>query len=344
MIDIKGYLKEYDGPPLALMEVCGTHTAEISHHGITSMLSPKIRLVSGPGCPVCVTVTAYIDRLVELSLKPDHTVVSFGDMLRVKGKHQNLNDARAAGGHVQMVYSPMDTLQLAEAHPERTFVFAAVGFETTVPIYALLLEEAARKQINNVRLLTSLKMMPQVIDMVCRDIGGVDGFLAPGHVSVITGSELFAPLSERYRLPFAVAGFRGEELLAAIYALVRRQGRAGVMNLYPSAVTEKGNQAALQLIDKYFVPYDAAWRGLGLVPGSGLRLREQYACYDAGSADLVEDNVINKNCRCPQVLTGQLSPSQCSLFGRACTPQSPQGACMVSTEGSCYHYYVNRRQ
>ncbi len=344
MTDIQSYLNAYDGPPLRLMEVCGTHTAQISRCGITGMLSPAVRMISGPGCPVCVTVTAYIDKLVALSMEPENVVVTFGDMLRVPGGSRNLNDAKATGGHVRMVYSPLDTLKLAADDPARTYIFAAVGFETTAPVYTMLLEEAISNGISNVKILTSLKTMPPVIDWICKNQGGVDGFLAPGHVSVITGSRIFEPLSEKYGIPFAVAGFEGPQILAAIYALVRKNGKAGVMNLYPGAVTEEGNRTAQKMVDKYFAPCDAAWRGMGGIPDSGLLLREEYARFDAGSAGLNDDRGANAHCRCAQVLTGAVSPNECPLFGSSCTPQTPQGACMVSMEGSCYTYFTNMRK
>lgn len=344
MLDYKDYLKNYDGEPIRLMEVCGTHTAEISRCGIVSLLSPKIRLISGPGCPVCVTVTSYIDRLAALSLEPNHVVVSFGDLLRVKGSSSSLNDAKAAGGHVQMVYSPMDVIKLAVADPTKTFVFAAVGFETTTPVYALLLEEARNNGIHNIKLLTSLKTMPPVIDWVCGNQSKIDGFIAPGHVSVITGSAVFQPIAQKYAIPFAVAGFEAEQILLAIYALVRRRARGEVLNLYPSVVTAQGNQIAQQKVNQYFVAGDASWRGMGSITGSGMQLRPEYAAFDAGSANLTADHNANPNCRCEKVLTGAIGPRQCPLFGKECTPQSPQGACMVSTEGSCYQYYVNRRK
>lgn len=344
MTEYQTYLKEYDGESVRLMEVCGTHTGAISRSGIPSLLSPKIRLISGPGCPVCVTVTAFIDRLVALSLEPDHVVVSFGDLLRVTGSSQSLNDAKALGGQVRMVYSPMDVLKLAAAEPDQTFVFAAVGFETTTPIYALLLEEARKNGIHNIKLLTSLKTMPAVIDWVCGNQGGIDGFIAPGHVSVITGSALFRPLAEKYSIPFAVAGFEPQQILLAIYALVKRRGKGEALNLYPSVVTEVGNLAAQETVNRYFEPCDAAWRGMGMIAGSGMQLRPEFAEYDAGSAGLIEDHTANQNCRCAKVLTGAIGPRQCPLFGRGCTPQNPAGACMVSTEGSCYQYYVNKRE
>lgn len=343
MMDIKRALLEYDGPSMNIMEVCGTHTAEIAHCGIPSMLSPKIHLISGPGCPVCVTVTAYVDKLIALGKKPDNAIVSFGDMLRVTGSSQSLNDCKAQGADVRMVYSPLDTLRLASAEPEKTFIFAAVGFETTTPVYAMLLKEAEESGIKNIKILTSLKTMPPVIDWVCRKQGGIDGFLAPGHVSTITGSRIYIDLAEKYTIPFAVSGFTGPQILASIYALVISRGQGKVMNLYRSVVTERGNVIAQEEVKKYFAPCDAAWRGMGVIPGSGMMLREKYQTYDAGSGGLNGDHAHNPKCCCAKVLTGAMKPTQCPLFGRECTPQSQQGACMVSTEGSCYNYYVNKR-
>lgn len=344
MIDIKKLLREYDGPTVRFMEVCGTHTAEISKCGIVSMLSSNIKLISGPGCPVCVTVSSYIDRLIALSKLPQNVVVTFGDMLRVRGSKQNLLEAKAEGAKVQMVYSPMDTLVLAEKNPEQNFIFAAVGFETTTPIYALLIQEAIQRKIFNVKLLTSLKTMPPVIDWICKNQHNIDGFLAPGHVSVITGSNIFKDLSLKYNIPFVVAGFEGEQLLSAIYALTKRCGKGGVFNLYPSVVTPQGNEKAQKLISQYFEPCTAAWRGIGKIALSGKKLRKEYELFDAGSSELWEDQEQNSKCQCAKVLTGMLSPNECPLFGNTCTPQTPQGACMVSTEGSCYHYFINQRR
>jgi hydrogenase expression/formation protein HypD len=331
------FLREYDGPEVRIMEVCGTHTAAISKNGLRRLLSPKIRLISGPGCPVCVTVTAYIDRCIELAKEPGNVLVSFGDMLRVPGSHGSLRDAQAEGAKVQMVYSPLDMMKLAEKNPSKTYIFAAVGFETTTPVYAVMLRDAIRKKIDNIRLLTSLKVMPPVIDWICTNQGGVDGFLAPGHVSVITGSDIYRPLAEKFGLPFVVAGFEGEELLAAVYALVRLRGKGKMLNMYPSVVTAQGNLLAQEQVSGFFEPGDACWRGMGSIPASGMYLKKEYAGFDAGSRELTEDSVLNKACRCAEVLTGRINSEQCPLFGTACTTEHPQGACMVSMEGSCFN-------
>ncbi|MCD8391084.1 MAG: hydrogenase formation protein HypD [Firmicutes bacterium] len=340
---ITEYLKNYDGEPKVIMEVCGTHTASISENGIPSMLSDKIKLVSGPGCPVCVTVSAYIDKLVELALTRNVCVVTFGDLMRVRGSERSLSDAAADGANVEMVYSPFDIFALAEKSPDTLFVFAAVGFETTTPIYALMLERITNEGIDNIKFLTALKTMPEAIRTVARENSAITGFLAPGHVSVITGSDLFSELAKELGIPFAVAGFTGGELLAAIYALTKLNGGKSV-NMYTSVVTAEGNTAARECVKKYFTTSPAAWRGFGIIENSGLILRGEFARYDAGSAELTYDKSDDSGCRCGAVTAGRLSPAECPLFSKVCTPSAPRGACMVSTEGSCFHYYMNNRK
>lgn len=341
---VKRFLKDYDGPEMNIMEVCGSHTASVAKNGIPSMLSKQIHLLSGPGCPVCVTPSSYIDRLIELSEKPGTCVVTFGDLIRVPGGAGNLAEARGRGARVKMVYSPMDILPMAAADPDTVFVFAAVGFETTTPVYALLMQEIIQKKIGNIRLLTALKTMPPVVDFLCESGARIDGFLAPGHVCVVSGYRGYEPIAQKYSIPFGVAGFSGAELLIALCGLVRDRGCGVVKNYYPLVATRDGNVEAGKLIDQYFETAPAYWRGIGMIPGSGRVLREQYRMYDAGSRDLTQDRKANPACRCDQVLTGKLRPYQCPLFGRVCTPMTPQGACMVSQEGSCFSYFANHRR
>ncbi len=336
-------LKNYDGEEIRLMEVCGTHTASISENGIPSMLSPKIRLISGPGCPVCVTVTAVIDKLVELSLRDDTCVLTFGDLIRVKGTGKSLADAKAEGANVKMIYSPMETIKLAKENPETNYVFAAIGFETTTPVYALLVQKAMEEGIDNIKLLTSLKTMPEVIRWVVKNEGNIDGFIAPGHVSAVTGGGIFKELSKELGIPFVVSGFEGEQLLLTIYALVKMKGKSGYKNLYPQVVTDEGNLKAKELINRFFENSDASWRGMGKIAGSGMVLKEEYRKFDAGSLSLDEDNM-PKGCCCDKVLVGKIRPCDCPLFGKSCTPDNAHGACMVSTEGSCYNYFVSGRK
>ena len=338
--EIKRFLKEYDGPEVHIMEVCGSHTGAISKNGIRGMLSPKIKLLSGPGCPVCVTPTAYVDKLIELALTPNTCVVTFGDMLRVPGSRMCLSEAAGLGGRAVMIYSPMEIIDMAEKEPQTTFVFAAVGFETTTPVYALLLDEIIEKDRKNVKLLTALKTMPGVIEYLCREGAAIDGFLAPGHVAAVTGSDIFKPLAEKYKIPFGVAGFEGKEILTALYGIVKACGKGVVMNFYPQVVTAEGNKKAKELVDKYFVEADAAWRGMGVIPLTGKVLRPEYMQYDAGSFELTEDNKKNNACCCDKILMGKMEPAECPLFGKVCKPLTPQGACMVSEEGSCRSRFI----
>ncbi len=339
--EIADFLKNYDGAPVTLMEVCGTHTGAIVENGIEEMLSDKIRLITGPGCPVCVTVAAYIEKLCELSLMANTCVCSFGDMIRVPSQKGCLRDAQAQGGRVMMVYSPLDIIETAKSEPETTFIFAAVGFETTTPLYAVLLEELIAQKIKNVKLLCALKTMPRVIDRVLTASGEITGMIAPGHVSVITGSDIFKEPAEKFQIPFAVAGFEGKQLLTAIWALTKLQGKGVVKNLYPEAVQTHRNEDSYRLVEKYFEPCDAAWRGLGIIPLSGMRLRAEYSHFDAGSNNLYED-FVPKGCSCGEVIAGLKRPEECPLFGKVCTPVNPVGACMVSHEGSCFNHYSNK--
>ena len=219
--EVVDFLRKYDGRPVRLMEVCGSHTHAIAKHGIRDILSPKIELLSGPGCPVCVTPTAYIDKLIELSLEPDTTVATFGDLLRVPGSKESLNEAKGRGASVEMVYSPMDVLGLAKANPDKKYVFAAVGFETTAPVYTLLLDNVIAQKLDNIRILTALKTMPGAISYLCDNGAAIDGFIAPGHVSAVTGADYFNNLADKYHIPFAVSGFGAKELVIAIYGLVQ---------------------------------------------------------------------------------------------------------------------------
>ena len=349
--EIKQYLTEYNGPELKIMEVCGSHTGAIARNGIPGLVSDRIRLISGPGCPVCVTPSSYIDRLIDLCLTPGVCVVTFGDLMRVPGSRMSLQQASGMGGRVKMVYSPMDVFPMAQREPETTFVFAAVGFETTAPVYALMVEQILEDHIENIRLLTALRTMPGIIDRLCAGGADIQGFLAPGHVAVVTGSKAFEPLAAKYSLPFGVAGFTGEQILTALCGIVKaceraKSGKDGglVMNFYPSVVTREGNTEAQELVERYFGVSDAVWRGMGMVPASGRLLREEFAALDAGSRDLTEDHKINKACCCDKVLMGKMKPTQCPLFQKVCSPLRPQGACMVSTEGNCYTYYVNHRE
>lgn len=325
--------------PMKIMEVCGTHTASIVKNGIRDLLPENIRLVSGPGCPVCVTPTSVIDELVTLAFQPDCTVLSYGDMFKVRGSVHSLASAKAEGASVRMIYAPFEAISLAKEHPQHTFVVAAVGFETTAPAYALLLEELVAEDIHNVKLLTSLKTMPAVMEQVCRE-EAVDGFLCPGHVCSVTGSGIFEPLCESYQKPFVVAGFSAEGILCALLEIAGQigHGQPAVKNFYPSVVSREGNQRAQALLMKYFVPSAASWRGIGIVPDSGLLLRPEWSRFGTGRSD-AQPEAMPPGCACTDVILGRIAPSVCPHFGKGCTPQNAMGPCMVSAEGACGIWY-----
>jgi hydrogenase expression/formation protein HypD len=336
-------LKSYDGKPVKIMEVCGTHTSSIFKNGIRSMISPKIQLISGPGCPVCVTSASYIDRLTEFSLKEDHCVLTFGDMMKVKGNSMSLTEAKAAGGKVKILYSPLMALKEAQEHKNIQYLFAAVGFETTAPIYALMLEEMQQEEITNLKLLTSVKTIVPALSYICEREKNIDAFLSPGHVSVITGAGSYRELAEKYQKPFVIAGFEGEHILAAVYEIMNqlRAGRFEVKNMYASAVKEKGNEKARALLLKYFEQGDDFWRGIGMIENSALRLKKNYEIYDGGSCVPSGNEEMPKGCNCTDVILGRKNPTECPLFKTVCTPLHAVGPCMVSSEGACGIWYQN---
>lgn len=340
---VKYELKNYDGKKVKIMEVCGTHTSSIFKNGIRSLLSPKIELISGPGCPVCVTEEAYIDKLVEYSMTDNYHVLTFGDMMKVKGSRYSLSQAKAMGGKVSIMYSPLGAVNLAKGNTNTTYIFAAVGFETTAPSYALLLEEARKYELTNLKLLTSLKTMLPALTFICDNEEHIDAFLCPGHVSVITGTRMYHGLTEKYKKPFVVAGFEGEHILAAVYEILRQieKNEYSTANLYKSAVSEKGNEKAAALLNKYFETSDGYWRGIGLIKNSGLKLREEYEGYDGGSNMVSISSQMPKACKCKEVILGRLHPVECPLFRSVCTPMNAIGPCMVSTEGACGIWYKN---
>ncbi len=329
---------------ITLMEVCGTHTMSIAKFGIRSLLPANVRLVSGPGCPVCVTPAGYLDAAFEFAAKPNAVIATFGDMMRVPGGETSLEREKAKGADARVVYSPLEALSIAQANPDKEVVFLAIGFETTIPAVAATLNIAKSQGIKNFSILCGHKIVPPALTalMSMPDLK-IDGFLLPGHVSVILGSDVYRePLAAR-GVGGVVAGFEPLDILAAISALVEAaaNGRFVVENSYSRAVRPQGNLAALALIERTFEPADSIWRGLGKIPLSGLALRNDYKEFDAAlkfglDADKPERPTA---CRCGSVLTGAITPDECPLFGKACNPSSPVGACMVSSEGTCAAYY-----
>lgn len=324
------------------MEVCGTHTVTARRAGIHSLLPEGVRLLSGPGCPVCVTPVGYIDHAVALARQPGVVVATFGDLIRVPGSTTSLEAARAEGGSVRVVYSALDALELAASEPAKLVVFLGVGFETTAPTVAAALLEAAERDLTGFTVLSAHRLIPPALEALLGvDSEGlrIDGFLAPGHVSTIIGVEPYRFVAERHGRPVVVAGFEAEDMLLGVDALLRQlvEGRSVVENAYRRAVREEGNPTARELLYRAFEPTDCVWRGLGTIAQSGLALRPELSRHDAASRIevTVEEPVEPAGCRCGTILRGEAGPEDCPLFAGTCTPEHPVGACMVSSEGAC---------
>lgn len=336
------------GRRIQLMEVCGTHTVSIFRTGLRAMLPENLRLVSGPGCPVCVTAQRHIDAAIELAARPGVILATYGDMMRVPGRTGSLERLRAQGAQIKVVNSARTSLELARENPERPVVFLGVGFETTAPATAATILEAQRDGIDNFSVLMCHKLVvPAMLALLEAGDVPLDGFLAPGHVSVIIGADAYAPIVERHHRPVVVAGFEPEQVLKSLVHLVRqiRTGRAAVENAYSAVVTSTGNRIALDLLQRVFVPADAPWRELGVIPQSGLELAWRYQRFDALERFDVELGKDENHplCRCGEVITGRADPSQCPAFAGLCTPLNPIGPCMVSSEGTCAAWYKYNR-
>lgn len=332
---------------VSIMEVCGSHTMAIARYGIRDLLPGNVSLISGPGCPVCVTPTQYIDASIALADR-GITVVSFGDMIQVPGSTSTLAECRARGGAVEVGYSPSRAIELAVAHPDREVVFLAIGFETTTAPVVSIVEEAIRRGLSNVSLLTAFKLVPPALTALLSDHDiRIDAFLCPAHVSAIIGADSYRPFAEQYHVPCVVAGFEPLDILYGIQGILEQvtKGEAGVVNQYSRVVTAGGNRQAQAVMEKYLEPADAAWRGIGVLPRSGLRLRPEYARYDAERkfGITVGLGCENPACSCGEILKGKQRPPDCSLFGTACTPDHPVGPCMVSSEGTCSAYFKYSR-
>lgn len=337
-------LKNLDGEPVSIMEVCGTHTMSIFKYGIRSLLPKSIKLVSGPGCPVCVTPVGFIDAALRLAKRKEVIIATFGDLMKVPGSNSSLTGEKLNGADIRVVYSPIDALAIAADNPDKKVVFLSVGFETTAPVCALTVLRAKESKLSNYYLLTAHKTMPDALELIAGDkAAGIGGFLYPGNVSTITGIDFFEEIAERYGMPGVVTGFEPLDILHGIITLTGliREGKGKVVNEYKRVVRPEGNRIALNKLYEVFEPCDAKWRGLGSIPHSGLAVRDEYAEFDAWKAFelTAESGSEPSGCLCPQVLTGKVTPDKCRHFGRKCTPESPVGACMVSSEGTCAAYY-----
>lgn len=336
--------KTWDGPPVRLMEVCGTHTMAIARSGIRQLLSGRVTFLSGPGCPVCVTPAAYLDRAIALGKERGVILATFGDMVRVPGTRSSLERERGKGLDVRTVYSPLDAVALAEREEEKEVVFLGVGFETTAPAIAGAIVMAAETGVPNFSVLSSVRTIPGAMEILASDPEtGIEGFLCPAHVSAIIGSDAYFPLAEKYAIPCVVAGFEPIDILLGTLMLLRQktEGAARVENEYARVATREGNRKALGLVSRVFEECDALWRGIGVLPSTGLRIANRFSSLDAqikfGLADFGTEE--HTPCRCGDILKGKIFPPDCPLFGTTCTPAEPAGPCMVSGEGTCSAYF-----
>ncbi len=339
-------LKRSVTKPLRVMEVCGSHTMAIFRNGIRSILPEGLELISGPGCPVCVTSAPHMDAFIAMADQPGVRLTIFGDLFRVPGTNGSLANASSRGAKIDIVYSSMDALDIAKNNPNDLVVFLGVGFETTTPGIAATIMAAKVQNISNFTVFSTHKVMPPPLQALLADPNlKIDGLLCPGHVSSIIGAGAYQPLVDKYNLACVVAGFETTDLLNGLILLSRQIGSGDIKveNTYPRAVTWEGNPRARKMVDEIFEPTDTEWRGLGVIPGSGLAIREKYGEFDA-------ENRLNitlpeaqeaKGCRCGEILKGKNTPPDCPLFDTRCTPSNPIGPCMVSSEGTCaaYHKY-----
>ena len=330
--------------PIRLMEVCGTHTMSISRNGIGGMMPETVALISGPGCPVCVTSQGEIDRFIHLAKQKEVIIATFGDLMRVPASESSLIQERASGADIRIVYSALDALEMARSHPNREIVILGVGFETTAPTIAAVVLEAAKQGVRNFSVISAHKLIPPALKVLMENNAvRIDGFICPGHVSVITGAKAYVPLAETYRIPCVVAGFEPADILQAIYMLAKQieSQTATVEVAYHRGVSFEGNANARQMMHRVFEPCDAQWRGLGGIAESGLKFRPEYDRFDAEKKFCLPVVPASepRGCSCGDILMGIKSPAQCALYARTCTPTHPVGPCMVSTEGTCAAYY-----
>ena len=333
-----------------IMEVCGTHTQNFFRFGLDKMLPANLRLIAGPGCPVCVSSQEYIDAAITLAQRKDTVILTFGDMLRIPGTLSTLENERARSGNIRVVYSPLESISVARAHPDKSVVFLAVGFETTIPTIALTILAAKKERIRNLTFLCALKLITPAMEHLCRDKRlKLDGFLCPGHVSSIIGTRPYEFLAKKYRIGSCIAGFEPLDILEGIYLLMCQlaQNKPRVDNQYIRAVKKQGNSKGVKIINRVFQVADASWRGLGKISKSGLMLRQEFSGFDASKKFVFKRGrqrgaKINK-CLCGEVLKGLIRPNSCPLFAKACTPDNPVGPCMVSHEGACNAYFKYRK-
>jgi hydrogenase expression/formation protein HypD len=344
--DLARRIRESASGEYTFMEACGGHTAAIHRFGIPFLLPSNIHLLSGPGCPVCVTGSGFIDRAIRLSWLENTIITTFGDMMRIPGSASSLEKEKSMGADIRIVFSGLDALEIAKAEPGRKVIFLGIGFETTAPGTAATIMEAVEKGISNFYVLSAHKVMPPAMELIIKEGTSIDGFICPGHVSVITGSSVFDFIPEKYRIGCVVTGFEPVDILQAIYMLIIQvNNKKPVTEIqYRRAVTESGNAIAKNLMNEVFEYCDEYWRGLGVVTDSGLKLRMEFSGHDAEMLMPFPINETAKNdqCICGEILRGLKTPKDCRIFGELCNPENPIGACMVSTEGTCNTFYKYR--
>ena len=342
-----GEIRKISRKEIALMEVCGGHTMSIQKFGIPSLLPSSIRLLSGPGCPVCVSHRGYIDRAIAFGRLPDTIITTYGDLIRVPGSTSSLDKEKAEGRDIRIVYSILDALDIARKNPGKKVIFLGIGFETTAPGSAAGILNASKEGLDNFYLYSSHKVMPPAMEALIDEGVRINGYIAPGHVTTITGPEIYESIPEKFGLGVVVSGFEPVDLLKAIYMLVKQHetGKPAVEIAYTRAVKAGGNQKAKAMLEEVFEYRDDWWRGLGKIPQSGLGIKSKYNAFDAESRIevAVEETREDKGCICGEILKGLKTPKDCKLFGKVCKPNNPVGACMVSNEGACHAYYRYNR-
>lgn len=342
-------MKKYKADGIRIMEVCGTHTQAIAKNSIQSLIPSQIKLISGPGCPVCVTPEIYIDNAIKLILEEDIILVTFGDMIRVKGSSESIDNQRIKGKKAVIVYSPFDVIDLAQDNPEKLIVFLSIGFETTAPIIASMVKVLEENKIENIKLLTSLKLMPPILkEVLRRQKNRLNGIICPGHVATVMGEEYFQFIADEFHTPAVICGFDALDIIGGIYLIrksINERRDAGCSNIYKRCVFPQGNLKAKSLMEEVFQVKGGLWRGIGFIEKSALVLDEKYNKYDAAVYFKLDDAIDNTDsqCDCSHILFGNKSPSDCKMFGVICNPNNPKGPCMVSTEGACAIYYRYRR-
>jgi hydrogenase expression/formation protein HypD len=333
------------GAEVRIMHVCGTHEWTITHSGLREMIPESVKVVAGPGCPVCVTPGGEIDAVSELSLRKGVTVTTFGDLLRVPGNTTSLSEAKASGGDIKVVYSVADSIRMAKENPQRNIVHFSIGFETTAPMTAV---EIVRGVPSNFSVFASHKLIPPAMEFLLTSGAKLDGFICPGHVSTIIGVKPYQALADKYRKPMVISGFEPLDVMLGILNIVRQmaEGTHSADNEYKRAVRDNGNEAAVEAMNRAFEVRDAHWRGIGMIKSSGMGLRSQYGSHDAAVKFRIKgayQDRMPKGCGCGEVLLGNMAPKECPLFGIECKPEHPVGPCMVSTEGTCAIVYKFKR-